>query len=131
MLRERSIDPKSPMSAVKRSLSTLFRTLGGERHFAPSGVGLGFSNLGPLLIVRVRHSVRPSHPFRPLRSLLVQTSGSGMSHHCSTALPQVFRVGQRLKNDTKFLKRLLIKMGAGEFRGHAKHQAVFASLVGR
>jgi hypothetical protein len=40
----------------------LLHALGEDRHFALVD-GLRFSNLGSLLIVRVRNSVRPSHLF--------------------------------------------------------------------
>src|SRR5215472_5947358 len=63
---ERSVGEKSSsltMSAVSSTfLSTQLHALLEERHFALVD-GFALSNLGSLLIVRVRNSVRPSHLF--------------------------------------------------------------------
>src|SRR5579859_1294390 len=52
------------VGGVKHFSSTLQHALVEERHFALVE-GLRVSNLGSLLIVRVRNSVRPSHLFDP------------------------------------------------------------------
>jgi len=50
------------VGSVKQFSSALQHALGEERHFALVD-GLRVSNLGSLLIVRIRNSVRPSHLF--------------------------------------------------------------------
>jgi len=52
------------VGGVKHFFSTLLRALEDERHFALVD-GLRFCNLGSLLIVGVRNSVRPIHLFDP------------------------------------------------------------------
>ena len=58
----RNIPISNNVGAVKRFSNAPRRALGEERHFALVG-GLRFSNLGSLLIVGVRNSVRPIHLF--------------------------------------------------------------------
>ena len=58
----RKISISDNVGGVKQFSSTLQHALGEERHFALVD-GSRRSNLGSLLIVRVRNSVRPSHLF--------------------------------------------------------------------
>jgi hypothetical protein len=58
----RNIAISNNVGDVKHHVHTRLRALREERHFALVD-GLRFSNLGSLLIIGVRNSVRPSHLF--------------------------------------------------------------------
>jgi len=102
------------VGGVKHDLRTRLHALRKERHFSRRWFAL--SNLGSLLIVRVKHSVRPNHLFDP-----------NCDHDYFFELPCF---GER---DTQSLRRWLLRTiaisGHSRVRTELLHLTVVAALT--